>query len=208
MNRLVRAVLSSGVAMTVATVVGAAAGGPVAREPVFGESVFGESVFGESAATVVVGAAGVPLEGTVSAGTTPADTHWPVAGEPIVLREFIAPQNRYSAGHRGIDLTAGVGSVINAVADGTVSFVGVVVDRPVVSVAHDGGFVSTVEPVIGTVAVGEAVTAGTPVGTVATGSHCELSCVHLGVRLNGDYVSPRVLIGGIRRAILLPAASG
>jgi hypothetical protein len=42
------------------------------------------------------------------------------------------------------------------------------------------------------------------VGTVATGGHCEGSCIHFGVRLHGEYVSPLLYLAGVPRAVLLP----
>lgn len=129
---------------------------------------------------------------------------WPVAPPHQVQRPFEAPPTPYSAGHRGIDLEAPAGRAILATADGVVSFSGLVVDRPVLSVKHEGGLVSSIEPVVATVAAGERVRAGDVVGVVASGGHCAGRCVHLGARLHGEYVNPMALLGVLPNAILLP----
>ena len=82
-------------------------------------------------------------------------------------------------------------------------FAGVVVDRPVLSIDHGGGVISSYEPVLTTLVEGDVVTRGDVIGTVLPG-HCASVCVHLGVRVDGQYVSPLRFLGGIPRAILLP----
>ncbi|PWC08264.1 murein hydrolase activator EnvC family protein [Mycetocola zhujimingii] len=129
---------------------------------------------------------------------------WPVSAAPAVIRQFEAPATRYAAGHRGIDLTAPGGTPVVAPADGLVSFSGTVVDRPVLSITYPGGLVSSIEPVIGTVAEGDQVLAGTVIGSVASGGHCSDSCAHFGVRLHGEYVNPLALLESLQRAVLLP----
>jgi len=156
---------------------------------------------------------------TVLGGSTPMNTvtaarivgsdvltgwHWP-RGLPIeVILQFLAPSTPFSAGHRGIDLAAPAGTIVLAPADGTVSFAGVVVDRPVIALDHAGDLRSSFEPVEAKVAVGERVSAGQPIGVVGMGGHCSPDCFHFGVRLHGHYLSPLVLLGGVPRAVLLP----
>jgi murein DD-endopeptidase MepM/ murein hydrolase activator NlpD len=129
---------------------------------------------------------------------------WPVPPPQQVQRPFEAPPTPYAAGHRGIDVTASKGGAVVAVANGVVSFAGVVVDRPVLSVRHAGGLVSSIEPVAATVDSGDVVLAGDPVGVVASGGHCTGRCVHFGVRLHGEYVNPIALLAALERAVLLP----
>ncbi|WP_166789663.1 M23 family metallopeptidase [Cryobacterium fucosi] len=129
---------------------------------------------------------------------------WPLSPPHRVLAEFVAPASVYSAGHRGLDLAAIDGEPVFAVSGGVVSFAGVVVDRPVLSIRHTGDLASSVEPVTAVVTAGETVALGQLVGHVAPGGHCSARCVHLGARLHGRYVSPRLYLGGIRRAVLLP----
>ena len=129
---------------------------------------------------------------------------WPVAPPRQLLRPFEAPPTPYAAGHRGVDVAAQRGGTVSATADGVVSFAGVVVDRPVLSIRHADGFVSSIEPVAAGVAAGDTVRAGQVVGTVASGGHCDDRCVHFGVRLHGEYVNPLALLATIERAVLLP----
>ena len=129
---------------------------------------------------------------------------WPLPPPHPVLRGFQAPATLYAPGHRGLDLSSAAGREVVAPAAGVVSFAGVVVDRPVLSIEHADGLVSSLEPVSASVAVGDRVTAGQPVGQVADGGHCAGRCVHLGARLNGGYVSPLLYLLGVPRAVLLP----
>ncbi len=127
----------------------------------------------------------------------------PVPGFTVVA-QWNAPEHHYAPGHRGIDLEAPTGTPVAAVAAGIVSFVGRVVDRPVVSITHADGLISSVEPVQAAVAAGQVVAAGEPIGVVGSGGHCNGRCVHLGVRERGEYISPLRFFGGIPRAVLLP----
>lgn len=121
------------------------------------------------------------------------------------MRPFIAPETEYSAGHRGIDLAAALGTDVFAPADGVIHFSGVVVDRPVLSIDHSGSLLSSFEPVISTLPAGTAVRRGDLVGTIdASTGHCIAACLHFGVRLHGQYVSPLNYLGGIPRPVLLP----
>jgi murein DD-endopeptidase MepM/ murein hydrolase activator NlpD len=128
---------------------------------------------------------------------------WPVGPDHTIVRGFVAPLTAYGAGHRGIDIAAATGAIVRAPDAGVVFFAGVVVDRPVLSIQHDGGLVSSYEPVTSSLAVGTVVARGDPVGVLRPG-HCDQSCLHFGVRLHGDYVSPLNYLGGIPRPVLLP----
>jgi murein DD-endopeptidase MepM/ murein hydrolase activator NlpD len=131
---------------------------------------------------------------------------WPVAPPHPIARPFVAPVTPYGPGHRGIDIRSGDTDVF-APESGIVSFVGSVAGRPVLSIRHPAGLVSSVEPVESTLSAGEAVSRGQLVGALLPG-HCALvPCLHFGVRLNGEYVSPLNYLGGIRRAVLLPTRS-
>jgi murein DD-endopeptidase MepM/ murein hydrolase activator NlpD len=129
---------------------------------------------------------------------------WPIASPHPITQGYEAPATRYSAGHRGIDITAQPGSAVFAPADGIVHFAGVVVDRPVLTLEIAGDLLATGEPVESSLAVGTAVHAGDAIGIVASGGHCSGTCLHFGVRLNGEYVSPMLYLGGVDRAVLLP----
>ncbi|PZQ92003.1 MAG: peptidase M23 [Leifsonia xyli] len=129
---------------------------------------------------------------------------WPIAAPHPIVRPYLAPATPYAAGHRGIDIRAAEGAQLRAPADGVVRFVGVVVDRPVLSIDHGGGVLSSYEPVVATVAAGETVRRGQVIGTVIAGHCASGACLHLGVRIDGGYVSPLLFLGGQPRAVLLP----
>lgn len=127
--------------------------------------------------------------------------------DPWVLeRTFEAPATRFSAGHRGIDLTASPGTPVLAVDTGTVTFAGTVVDRPLISLRTSTGELASMEPVRASegIVAGSDVARGSVIGSVADGGHCAARCIHLGVRVHGDYVNPMLYFGGVTRAVLLP----
>ncbi len=65
---------------------------------------------------------------------------------------------------------------------------------------------SSFEPVDSMAAVGDIVTRGQPIGTVATTPHhcAKRQCVHWGVRLDGAYVDPLDYLEGFGEIRLLP----
>jgi len=131
---------------------------------------------------------------------------WPIAPPHTVQAPFDEPAGPYGPGHRGIDILAETPTV-TAVEAGTVHFAGMVAGRPVVSVRHADGMLSTYEPVVASVAVGTAVEAGTPIGEVAPGaaSHCAPAlCLHLGARRDRSYLDPLLLLGARGPSVLLP----
>lgn len=128
---------------------------------------------------------------------------WPVAAPHPIARPFVAPETPYSAGHRGVDVRAPAGSEVRAPADGVVHFAGFVVDRPVVSIRHAGGVLSSFEPVEPLVATGDRVARGQVLGLLLPG-HCTTPCLHLGARVDGGYVNPLLFLGGLDHAILYP----
>ncbi len=95
---------------------------------------------------------------------------WPVS-PPLITVAYRAPAHAYGPGHRGIDLSSDVGADVRAPDDGIVAFAGVVVDRPLITIDHGDGLVSTMEPVHAGVPVGARVQRGEWVGTVGLGGH-------------------------------------
>jgi murein DD-endopeptidase MepM/ murein hydrolase activator NlpD len=87
-----------------------------------------------------------------------------------------------------------------------VTFVGTVVDRGVVTIDHGGGLVSSIEPIAATVAVGDDVDVGDPLGVVSgEPGHCfPRTCMHWGVRFQGEYVNPLDVLVGYGSIVLLP----
>lgn len=129
---------------------------------------------------------------------------WPVDGARRVVEPFRAPAHDYGPGHRGLDVAADPGAVVRAPADGVVAFRGVVVDRPLITIEHADGLVTTLEPVSSLLAPGTPVAAGDEVGVVASGGHTLPGALHIGVRLDGVYINPMLLFGEVERAVLLP----
>lgn len=130
---------------------------------------------------------------------------WPFLGTRRVAAPFRAPAHLYGPGHRGMDLV-GTGEVRSA-ADGIVAFRGVVVDRPVITVAHGDGLVATYEPVESTLEPGAPVRRGESLGRRTTGGHAPSGALHLGVRRDGVYVDPLPFFAPIPRAVLHPCGS-
>jgi murein DD-endopeptidase MepM/ murein hydrolase activator NlpD len=131
---------------------------------------------------------------------------WPTDLPRVIVRPYIAPATPYAAGHRGIDVEAS-STVVFAPADGIVHFSGLVVDRSVLSISHVGGLLSSYEPVDSPLVAGDIVHRGDVIGQLQPG-HCSTPCLHFGVRLDGEYVSPLNYLGGIPRSVLLPTAAG
>jgi murein DD-endopeptidase MepM/ murein hydrolase activator NlpD len=113
------------------------------------------------------------------------------------------------SGHRGVDLEATHDGVpVTAPESGTVSFVGLVVDRPVITIDHGNGLRSSFEPVQSSLATGDVVAKEQAIGTLLPG-HCgALSCVHWGVRHGEDYLNPVGFVLDLRPSILLPLSRG
>ena len=129
---------------------------------------------------------------------------WPVAAPHPIVRSYLAPAAPWAAGHRGIDIAAAAGADVRAPADGVVHFAGWVVDRPVLSIDHGGGVISSYEPVSSELREGERVRRGEVIGVLEPGHCARDACLHLGVRVHGEYVSPLHFLGGVPRAVLLP----
>lgn len=151
---------------------------------------------------------GLPTSGAGPASTSddPAPGRpWQAPVPGALLRPASIPRSEWAAGHRGIDLAAGVGTPVAAPAAGTVTFVGQVAGRPVVVITHPDGLRTSLEPVGATVAVGSSLERGATVGALdATPGHCAPApCVHWGVRLGEQYIDPALLLSP-PRIILLP----
>lgn len=150
------------------------------------------------------GAVSTPLLTAVDASA--AQSRWlPPLGSPLrITGPYRAPPSPYASGHRGIDLPARPGMSVVSPAAGTVSFVGKVVDREVLSIQVDQATVVSIEPIspAETLSAGESVSRGQEVGTVSTGGHCAAECLHIGVRVHGEYVNPGRFF--VAKPVLLP----
>lgn len=128
---------------------------------------------------------------------------WPFTAVRVV-RPYLAPPHDYGAGHRGIDIAGEVGAPVRAPAAGIVAFVGDIAGRGILTIDHGGGLVTTFEPVDSGLAVGAAVSRAEAVATLALGGHAEPASLHFGVRRDGAYINPMLLLHGVPRAVLLP----
>jgi murein DD-endopeptidase MepM/ murein hydrolase activator NlpD len=145
----------------------------------------------------------VPAPPAPEDGATSSRWTWPL--EPFSLeRPFEAPAHRYASGHRGVDVRAMGVLTVRAPAGGVVAFAGRVVDRDVLTIDHGGGLVTTLEPVTSALSPGEPVAAGDTVGELSVGGHTEPGALHIGVRMDGEYINPMTLFGEVPRAVLLP----
>jgi len=112
---------------------------------------------------------------------------WPVVGE--VIRDFARPADAWSAGHRGIDIQAAPGAEVRAPIAARVTFVGPVAGRGVIVLRTLEGDDVTLEPIEPAVLRGDVVNAGDIVGFVR-GGHLGDNALHLGLRVEGEYVDP------------------
>ena len=140
------------------------------------------------------GAAGGAVSGDSETGGA---SRWrsPLRTPFIVTGAYRAPPHPYGSGHRGIDLSTTLGATVVAPVGGTVTFSGPVAGRDVVSVRVDARTVLSIEPVSSTLQRGDGVVPGAVLGSVGAGGHCvgatgAVECIHLGVRVDGDYVNP------------------
>lgn len=127
--------------------------------------------------------------------------------QPAVVRDFVAPHTPWGPGHRGLDLRARPGTPVVAPVSGRVFFSGDVVNRGVVTIETSEGWLISMEPVRLDQPVPRRVNAGQRLGRVASG-HCSSGCLHIGLRVDGEYRSPARELGILRRARLLPDALG
>lgn len=131
---------------------------------------------------------------------------WPPPVLAPVVVPFRAPVCRWCAGHRGIEFGTSPGTVVTAVAAGTVTFSGTVAGTAYVVVRHaDGTRVTYGELATRAVRAGSVVVAGMRIGT--TVGH-----LYFGVRIgDGDterYVDPAPYLGTWRGVVRLVPADG
>lgn len=183
-------------------------------------------------------------DGAASSAQAPSSAHLPHTVEltasrlryrsptaesrPRVIRPFENPAQRWSAGHRGVDLAVPVNDRrVYAPAPGKVVFSGTVVNRKVLVIAHPDGRRSTFEPMDEALPVGTTVAAGDVIGTIAGAAdgnserpyrRCSTLCLYWGVRQGGargdgsgktaEYINPMSLLGSKKPSILLPVPGG
>ncbi|PZF84112.1 M23 family metallopeptidase [Jiangella anatolica] len=121
----------------------------------------------------------------------------PPGGPVEIVHGFDPPDQPWQAGHRGVDLAAAAGAEVRAPGPGTVTYAGRLAGRGVVVIGH-GMLRTTYEPVAASVAVGDEVGTGHPIGTLEpAGSHCApVACLHWGAIEGEQYTDPLALVGG------------
>lgn len=140
----------------------------------------------------------LPDKAAAEPTSRPAGALWvlPLEEEATVTRAFDRLPHPYAAGHRGVDLTGAPFAPVLAAGGGTVVFAGMVAGRPVVSIDHPNGLRTTYEPVDPSVAAGQAVARGSPIGSLQTGHPgCPVqACLHWGLRRGETYLDPLLLL--------------
>jgi murein DD-endopeptidase MepM/ murein hydrolase activator NlpD len=124
----------------------------------------------------------------------------PVRG--AILRHYEPPPTPYSAGHRGIDMRAAVGTPVLAANDGVVAFAGQVGGRLFVSIDHADG-IRTTYSFLSAIFVkqGAAARRGDVIAASGTGDGSSPEPhLHFGARVGADYIDPEpLLLDGLRR---------
>ncbi len=146
---------------------------------------------------------GMRILGLLVAVISSAPWMWPVGGPHDVVRPYIAPSTAYGAGHRGVDLAAPDGC--RGRAGGWRRALRRCRGRPAGALDRPRrrGAVELRAGVVGarTRRCGRA-RAAARIG--ARRALLGRRCVHVGVRIDGQYVSPMRFLGVIPRAVLLP----
>ena len=143
----------------------------------------------------------VAVSAAPAASSAAIDLIQPVPGP--ISRHFEPPPTPYSAGHRGIDFRAPVGTSVVAAAAGTVSFAGQVGGSLFVSIDHTGGLKTTYSFLSAVlVKKGQTVTQGQQIARSGPGAAGEDPNLHFGLRSGTDYLDPEpYLLASIRRNI-------
>lgn len=195
-----------------------------------GGSGFTDGVsFTDSAGFTDSATSSAPVPSTVELTASRLRYRSPTAeSRPGVVHPFEKPAQRWSTGHRGVDLAVPENDRrVYAPAPGKVVFSGTVVNRKVLVLAHPDGRRSTFEPMDEALPVGTTVAAGDVIGTVAGAAdgnseqpyqRCSTPCLYWGVRQGGargdgsgktaEYINPMSLLGSKEPSILLPVPGG
>jgi murein DD-endopeptidase MepM/ murein hydrolase activator NlpD len=155
-------------------------------------------------ALLVLGAVAVPAPAAAEPAWSAPAWSAPLDGDLRVTRPFDPPPDPFGAGHRGVDLAGIPGGRVLAAGAGVVVFAGMVAGRPVVSIDHPGGLRTTYEPVAPSVAAGQPVARGSPIGRLSAGhSGCPVAaCLHWGLRRGEVYLDPLGLVRPVQVRLL------
>ncbi|RRS02083.1 M23 family metallopeptidase [Glycomyces terrestris] len=148
-------------------------------------------------ATVILTATALLQPAPALAGDQGHSPWRPPTGGLDLRTPFDPPPLPWMSGHRGVDLAAADAQTVVAAGAGTVMFAGDLAGRGVVSIAHANGLRTTYEPVEPSVAAGETVAAGQPIGALQAGhGSCPGAvCLHLGLKRGPLYLDPMLLFG-------------
>ncbi len=126
----------------------------------------------------------------------PTPLRWSAPVEGAIVAEFREPSHRYGPGHRGLDFAAEPSTPVQVAGAGVVIFAGRIGEAEYVTVDHGDGVVTTYSYLAEvSVARGERVRRGQTVGASgAMGSGHEGAVVHFGLRVDGAYRDPRLLL--------------
>lgn len=144
-----------------------------------------------------------PRQATVSDSDLPDRACWALPVDRPIVDPFRPPECRWCSGNRGIEFAVELGEVVRSVTSGTVWFHGTVGGTGYLTILVEGDAVALLVT-IGGIEISERRLRGSRVFAndvigVATGH------VHLGVRVNGDYVDPALwLFAGAGRVRLVP----
>jgi murein DD-endopeptidase MepM/ murein hydrolase activator NlpD len=161
-------------------------------------------------ATLAVVAAALLLQYLPKTSEAFAEEVWRIPiDKPVLMRDFTQPSTDWSAGHRGVDYLVTDGDAVFAPSSGTIRFSGNLVNRSVISIIHENGLISTLEPVCGSIVKGERVLSGQQIGSVCASqgyfSHCALNlCLHFGIKSESGYLSPLYKLGELSPSRLKP----
>lgn len=139
----------------------------------------------------------------LAAPTDSSDFGWPLSPTPTIVHRFDPPEKRWLSGHRGVDLAAPAGTPVLAAGAGVINFSGTVAGKPVVSVRHPDGLLTTYEPVTAVLRKGAVVARGSAIGVLEAGHEgCTSPCLHWGARRgagsSSEYFDPLALLGEIK----------
>lgn len=116
---------------------------------------------------------------------------WPLENDVQVLKQFQLFEYPWRGGHTGIDVRAMNGSKVLSPANGKVWFAGSVAGREVLTLEIDN-FLLSFDSVTPLVITGQSVQKGQVVANV-TNQHCASNCLHIGLRVSGNYLNPLLL---------------
>ena len=131
----------------------------------------------------------------------------PFSSQIQLVRDFRAPNSKWGSGHRGVDYVSSEGERLVAPVAGTITFSGLVAEKPVVTIKQNSLLVSF-EPACSSMPVGSQLAQGQDFGSVCSlglgikyKSHCQPNlCLHYSVRSNLGYLSPRLFMGQLALA--------